>query len=450
MTFPTESDGFLTTQLLEDWQRSLDARGLRATGSPAHAEYVDDLVARLSAAGVEDVRTEAVPMRRWTPRDWSLRVDGDDVPVIAPVSYSGATPRGGVTAVLSAEPRAGTIGLVSVARPPYSAGLFDSLDWGAPALPEHPEGYDPSLPYERIWLSQDEMRVQLARFAAAGAVGLVIAVDMPAAALTDAYLLYDGVHRGLPSLFVGRDEGDALRGLLGEEVTLTLDATVDEVETHNIIGLIPGASDELVAVQSHTDGTNGLEDNGPEAIVAMAAHFSQVPREELDRGVLVLLTTGHFALEEAWGMEAFLAAHRDDLVPRIAAALCLEHLGARSTDDDEEYEFGCCFATAHPPVIDAMRTALIAAGVTEARVVRPFVADTTGRSPDGKTWPGDGGPFWHTAGLPSANFITGPNHLLNVEPVADLIDVKAMRRQLVAFTGAVRELSRTPWDTLRA
>lgn len=449
MTYPTAPDGFVTEELLTDWQRRLDARGLRATGSQAHAEYIDDLVSRLTEAGVADVWTEAVPMRRWTPYRWSLRVGETSVPVISPVSYSGATPAEGVTARLSREPVAGTIGVVRVARPPYNAGLFDALDWGAPALPEHPEGYDPTLPYERIWLSQDEMRVHLARFAAAGAVGLVIAVDMPASELTDAYLLYDGVHRGLPGLFVGSAEGDLLEEHLDAEARLTLEAVVEDVETHNIIGVIPGASDELVAIQSHTDGTNGLEDNGPEAIIAMAAHLAHLPRNELDRGILVMLTTGHFAIEEAWGVPAFLSAHRADLVARIAAALCLEHLGARADEGDEDYEFGCCFTTQHRPVIDAMRTALTASKVTEARVVRPFVPDTTGCSPDGKTWPGDGGPFWHDAGLPSANFITGPNYLLNVESVLDLIDVSAMRRQLVAFTGAVRELSRTPWSDLR-
>jgi len=449
MGYPVASDGFLTTELLSSWQAELDARGLRATGSPEHAAYIDDLATRLAEAGVSNVVTEALPMRRWTPRTWSLRVGAESVRVISPVAYSGSTPAEGITAMLSAEPAEGAIGVVRISRPPYNAALFDALDWGAPDLPAHPAGYDPALPYERIWLSQDEMRAQLTRFAAAGAAGLVIAVDLPAAELPGAYLLYDGVHRGIPSLFVGRDEGEALLAHVGEDATLVLDAVVEDAVTHNIIGLIPGASDELVAIQSHTDGTNGLEDNGPEAIIAMAAHLARTPRDELDRGILVLLTTGHFAIEEVWGMEAFLSAHREDLVPRIAAALCLEHLGARAVDGDEEYEFGCCFATPHPPVIDAMRRALTTAEVTEARVVRPFVPDVTGRSPDGKTWPGDGGPFWHAAGLPSANFITGPNHLLNVEPVGDRIDVDAMRRQLVAFTGAVRELSRTPWSELR-
>ena len=89
------------------------------------------------------------------------------------------------------------------------------------------------------------------------------------------------------------------------------------------------------------------------------------------------------------------------------------------------------------------------ARVTDSIVLRPFVPDTTGNSPDGTSWPGDGCPFWHTAGLPTINFITGPGYTFNVEPVMRYIDVAALRRQAIAFTEAVLELAATPWDVLR-
>jgi hypothetical protein len=282
----------------------------------------------------------------------------------------------------------------------------------------------------------------------------VLVVDMDDEQMRDGYLLYDGIHRNIPALFVGRRTGAALRERLGERASLVLEADVEDAVSRNVIGLIPGATDELVAIQSHTDGTNGLEDNGPEAILAMAQYLARIPNADLPRGVLVLLTTGHFVTEQAWGLEAFLASHRDDLVPRIAAAMSIEHLGALQAPADfvpgTAYEFGCCFATRHRAVIDAARAALDEAAVTESRVVRPMVPHHAGTSPDGMTWPGDGGPFWHTAGLPSFNFITGPNYLLNAEPVMDRIDINAVRRQAIAFTRATLTLAATPWQDLRA
>ncbi|MER5325920.1 hypothetical protein [Streptosporangium roseum] len=450
---------FTSLAELTRWQQDLDRRGLRATGSPEHEDYVDDLVRRLAELGVPEVRTEALAMRRWTPSRWHLAVDDSPVAVTSFVAYSGSTTPDGVTGPLSTEPAPGAIGIVEVPAVAFPAATFDALDWDAADQPLQHAGYGSDAPYERVWLSQDLMRQELARFAAAGAAGLVIIVDLPAEHATGGYLLYDGVHRGLPALFVSREEAGRLREATtrGAQARLVLEAVVEQVQTRNVLGLIPGASDELVVLQSHTDGTNGLEDNGPEAILAMATYLAALPRTELPRSVLVLLTTGHFAIEEAWGVTDFLARHAGDLVPRIAAVLSLEHLGALPSRIDREretdlleFEFGCFFASPHRALIGSVRAALIRAAVTEARVLRPFVPHVTDHSPDGTTWPGDGGPFWHAAGLPTANFITGSDYLLNVEPVMGFIDVAALRRQAIAFTEATLELCAVPWEELHA
>ena len=460
-----DADRFLPIEQLAEWQRILDERGLRATGSPAHEAYVADLAERLAAVGVQDVRLEPVAMRRWTPVRWTLEFADDtsgesdrEVPLVSYVAYSGSTGPEGAIGPLSTEPVTGAVGLVDIPVIGMAAGDFDGLDWDAPKLPSHGDDWDPTVRYDRVWLSQDLMREALARFEDGGAAGLVLVVDLPEQDIPGAYLLYDGVHRNIPAVFVGREAGERLRETLtqGAHVRLTLEAVVEDAVTHNIVGLVPGASDELVVLQSHTDGPNGLEDNGPEAIVAMAAHFAGLSHNDLPRSVLVLLSTGHFAIEEAWGLEAFLATHADDLVPRIAAAVSIEHLGALARPEDyadggviSTYEFGACFATPHRAIIDVARGAMDRAAVTDSIVLRPFVPDTTGTSPDGMSWPGDGCPFWHTAGLPTLNFITGPGYTFNVEPVLHHIDVAALRRQAIAFTEAVLELAATPWDALR-
>lgn len=341
-----------------------------ATGSPDHVAQVDDLARRLIAAGVPQVRKESIPMRRWTPRRCELRPVGPAVPV----AYTARTGPEGVTGPLSSRARAGVVGL---ARIP-STGR-DVLDWdGAPAP-------DPAL-------AQEEIRAALARFEAAGAVGAVLVVDEP-----DTFLLRDGRHRGIPAVFVGPDHG--LRE--GEEVTLVLEADIDVVTTRNLVGLIPGSAPDLVALQTATDGPEALARN--ESVLTAVA---DLVRADLTGGVLVLLTTGRLATEEVWGVPAFLAEHRDDLVPRLTAAV--------SVDEP-------CFATGHPAVLDCARRALVRAGA-EPRVLRPFVPDD--RSPDGWTWPGDGGPFW-CAGVPT----------LQLPPVDSL-------------GRTVRELSATPREEL--
>lgn len=165
---------------------------------------------------------------------------------------------------------------------------------------------------------------------AAGAAGVVMIADTSAAEATRLYAPYDGRPRRAPGLFVDRATGAKLVTLAkrGATLRLPLDASVERVQTRNLIGIIPGATDELTVVNSHTDGTNGIEDNGPNAIVAIAQYLYRLPRAALPRTIMIMLSSGHFA--GGLGIEDFLARHaHDGLVARIACVVTIEHLGAQ-------------------------------------------------------------------------------------------------------------------------
>jgi hypothetical protein len=210
-----------------------------------------------------------------------------------------------------------------------------------------------------------------------------------------------------------------------------------------------------VILHSHHDGTNGLEDNGPEAILAMSQYLAGLP-PDFPRTILVLLSTGHFA--GGWntlGANAFIERHRDGLIARTAAALTVEHLGALEWLAGPNGRFGLTgkpedggfFASPFDAVIDPAREALRAARFIPDRVMRPFFPNE--RSPDLRAWPGDGEGFWAIAGLPAANFITGPSYLLNAGiSTTDKTDFSAVRRQAIAFTELVLRLGRTPLEEL--
>jgi hypothetical protein len=452
---------------------ALDDLGLRATGSAVHHRYADSLAARLQDGGVTAVTTEGVPMKLWEPTSWNLEVVGGigagPVPVAAYVPYSGMTPADGVTGPLSlltlgtginsdaVPPVApGTIGLVEVKGTPLTTGAFDAVDYGAPGEPHHRPGYSPTIPYDRAWLDQGNVESVLQAYQGKGLAGLVFILDLPAAAARGMYMPYHGVLYDTPAVFVDRDTGAALErvALGGGHARLVLDASVRHISTPNVYGYIPGATEELVILESHHDGTNGVEENGCEAIVAIGRYLASVERCALPRSVLLLCATGHFA-GNALGCTTFIERHKDDLVARTAAAVSIEHLGALEWLPDAsgnyaktgQYEFGGFFSAPFDAVIDPCRASLAQAAVTEDRVMRPF---STGSSPDGLIWPGDGQPLWAIAGLPSANFITGPAYLLNGGMrVFDLIDMHAFRRQAIAFGDLLLALTRAPLEALQ-
>lgn len=341
-----------------------------ATGSPEHEAHVDDLARRLTAAGAR-VRRDPIPMRRWTPRHAELHPVGAAVPV----AYTARTGPEGVTGLLSTRPRAGVIGLARI-----HPTTRDILDWAGDPVPSP---------------DHESIREALARFESAGAVGAVLVVDEP-----DTHLLRDGRHRRIPAVFARPDQ--PIRE--GDTATLVVEADIDVVATHNVLGVLPGSSPDLVVLQTHTDGPNALAHN--DSVMSVVEDLAQT---DLPACVLVLLTTGHLATEEVWGVPAFLAEHRDDLVPCVKAALSVGT--------------GSCFATGHPAVLDCARRALVRAG-DEPRVCRPFLPHDL--APDGVTWPGDGGPFWQ-AGVPT-------------------LELACTHR--TALTRAVLELCATPREAL--
>src|SRR4051812_14064675 len=323
--------GFTSAAQLTAWQRDLDRMGLRATGSSVQERYVDQLRDRLERAGVQQLRFESVPHKRWLADSWSLSVASGPSPgKVATASYlpySGATPAGGVTAPLvhvDATPApgslAGKVALWELPTDTLTLGSFAAITYKA----YDPKGLlKPDVPYQRSWVSISTLIPMLDALVKSGALGVVVVLDLPADAASGAYYPYDGTIRSLPGVYVDRANGARLKQVAaaGGSVKLELRSETKRVKTRNLLGLIPGASSELMILHSHTDGTNGIEDNGPNAIVAMSRYLAALPRRRLPRSILVLLTTGHFA--GGAGVEAFVERHRKTTLRHVAGALTL-------------------------------------------------------------------------------------------------------------------------------
>src|SRR5256885_998258 len=83
----------------------------------------------------------------------------------------------------------------------------------------------PAAPYVRPWVSALGVPAVLEHLRDAGAVGAIGILDAPAALANGSYFPYDGVLRGIPSLYVDRDTGAELRraAAAGAPAHLTLD-----------------------------------------------------------------------------------------------------------------------------------------------------------------------------------------------------------------------------------
>lgn len=458
-----DTSQFISEQQLEDWAFELDAVGLRATGNEAHEAYIDRLAARLACAGINDIWFEPVPFTRWLAKHWELNaVHGDStepVRVASYAPYSGSTTPDGVTAPLTylapdteiiAENVADKIVLFEVTQLGYPVWALALLSIGIHDL----QNLNLFEYYSRPYLSIDPIVEVLEGLEDAGAAGSIAVLPTAYETAYGSYFPYDGKVRDIPTLYVDMATGAQLKILAASDsetqLNLTLEAEVEETTTRNLFGLIPGMSDELTVVNSHTDGTNALEDNGPDAMIGMAQYLNRLPQSELPRSILFMFSAAHFA--HGISIRDFLASHEDDgLLNRIATVVTIEHLAAQKWNINYEGqlvatgkpEIGVFF---QPPIkalaelsFDALRNADAGPGA----VLHPW-----NRSADGieeAAWAGEGQYFWSLARIPTANYITGPNYLLNWGiSTADKIDYDRMWRQMISFTQMQLNLGLVP------
>lgn len=459
-----EGSQFLSTAQLRRWQVDLDRRGLRATGGAAHEGYVDALAQRLKAAGVRDVHFEPVKLDRWTADTWSLEIVGGPrpgpVPAASYIPYSGVTPAAGVTAPMAYLPSgakpdgsyAGKIVVFDIPSFPVSEKLTVATAVGA-YDPKHER--DQNAPMVRPYIYFGAVHRMEVALNAVGAAGMVGITDRPMT-----YLPYDRDLYKVPGLYVDEAAGAKLKALAAQNISLRLKlpAKVESVQTRNLIAIIPGMSDELMVINSHTDGTNGIEDNGPNAIVDMAQYLARLPRTALPRGVMIMLSSGHFA--GGVGIEGFIAKHAGDgLLNRIGAAITIEHLGAKEWVPDAsgklvatgKFEPAALFTPNIPALIAASEKMQRDADAAPSSVALPTNPKGAGTA-NNNVWPGEGQYFWGMGKIPTVNYITGPYYLLDWGPgvtTSDKVDYDRIHRETVAFTQMLLDLSRRPLTDLR-
>lgn len=461
---------FISIDQHKAWQIDLDERGLRAAGSLAHESYIDALRLRLSEAGISEIYEEPVTLTQWKVNSWSLELPGklpaENIPTANFVPYSGSTPEAGTIAPLKLADNyeklkkgelKGRIAVVRLQKPETTLDIFARRALSLIGL-NRPAA---EIPFNRIYFATRKMAGVLDALQRADADGAIIVLDEPSNNAMGVYAPYDGYSRGVPAVYVDKDVGQRLVKLaqLGADARIKMDADVESVQSRNLVAIIPGSSEELVVLNSHTDGPNGIEDNGPNIIVAMAQYLARLPKEALPRSIMVSLTTGHFA--GAKGVEDFIdQQRRSGLLDKISAVLCLEHLGAEEwvsgpggrwmpSGRPEPYLF---FMPNIPALVEASENAIRRAESAPTVIsppTRPNASGRAGRHHD-HVWPGEAQAFWGRARIPTANYIAGPNYLFNSGiSTADKVDYQRIHRETVAFTEMVLELSRLPFSELR-
>jgi len=246
-------------------------------------------------------------------------------------------------------------------------------------------------------------------FQKAGAAAVILGwTDISDANAADQYTPFSRPPQGIPGLYVGRGTLARLRALgAGALATVVLEAdTFPDTPTDTLIATLPGSTDEVVIVNTHTDGPNATEENGALGILALANYFAKVPKSERKRTLVFPLTTGHFAGPWVPSIRGVIEKH-PDVIKRAVAAITVEHLGCREWMDDASVRYAATGKNEWSVAITpdkAMGKALVGAlqgSRDRAGVVNPVNGG----------WLGEGSSL-SRAGIPTIGYIPQPNYLL--------------------------------------
>ena len=365
---------------------------------------------------------------------------------IAQYAASAAT---AIQAALAAVPGGvnGRIVLMDAPIAPLMVGTFDPLL----TYRHDPDGtIQETDDYKRAWTTLATLP-RLEPFKAAGAAGVVFALDASAANSRGQYTPFIWGYQDLPGLLVDRTTGERLRtqAVARPKVRLTLTASLSEATSDSLVAILPGSGkpDEVMIVNTHTDGQNAFEENGGIACVALAKHFAAMPKSARNRTLVFSCVTGHFSGGGQPQTEGFIEDH-PDLVARAAAAITIEHFGSQEWNDDAsgyhytgQVELGAIFHSQTPiaqPAIESLKSS----DLRRSELLRPAAVTFFGV-----------GASLHQKGVPSVAFIAGPNYLLALDGRRghiDKLDAARFARETRWTADLLKRLDKIPAAQLAA
>lgn len=409
------------------WVNEIVAQGIRRPGYAADEWTVQWARDHFIALGLEDVTLDPFDTLRWEPLECGVEVWRDAAPderlalPCYPLPFT--TPSDGLEA---------EVVLVNDQMPQDLHGKIAVVENPLLELPQTiltlfaTWVYDPAqevathvqtLPFSARLNGALDPEVE------AGASGFIGIMRAPWE--TDQYYVpYDAEVRPIPAVWLSPANGDRLLAHLAGEpghARLRVRRTLDEVVSHNVTGVLRGASDEWVVIGSHHDGpwASAVEDaSGIAMVLAQARYWAAVPQAERPHNLMFLLNGGHMA--GGTGLRHFTSTYRDFISNDVVLEVHLEHAAREARPENgalvptELPEWRWWFTSFIPPLEE-----VVADAICQEHLGRSLLMQPEGFPPGSLMPPTDAATFHpHT---PIVSFLTAPMYLFDAADTPEMV-----------------------------
>ncbi len=339
---------------------TMNSFGTRLTGSRGHADFINWLKAEITKMDIP-IFSDPFYFRRWEEKRSAIEIyDGNgkiEIPVSSAYPYSGETSADGITEELvyvdginDIPKTKGKIAVFNIANINFlpSEIAFDKRT-------SYPEDVVLEKKYEGPVITSFVQCFYgiLSKLSKAKAV-ILVWKGLHDDCVKGQYLSFIMDYQKIPILWVNETNGERVikAAKARKKATFVLEAEIEEnAFTESFYCILKGKNKkENVIVNTHTDGTNCVEENGPVALLQLMKNLKDA---ELERTHIFVFTTGHFRLPHFEDIRTgafqsasrWLAMHRElwdgkgDHF-RCVANLTVEHLGCKEWRDiDGEYKY---------------------------------------------------------------------------------------------------------------
>lgn len=329
---------------------TMNSLGARLTGNRAHSDFIKYLKSEIEKMGIQ-IFSDPFYFKRWEEKSSSIDIlDGEEkisVPVSSAYPYSGETDENGITEelvyvkdVTDIPKTTGKIAVFEVSNVNFipSEIAFDKMT-------SYPENVVLDKKYEGPVITSFVQCFNgiISKLTKAKAV-ILIWKGLHDDCIKGQYLSFIMGYQNISMLWVNQTDSEKVIEAAREhkKANLILTAEIEEnAFTESFYCILKGKHPkENVIVNTHTDGTNCVEENGPIALLQLMENLKD---RELERTHIFVFNTGHFRLPHFKDVRTgsfqsasrWLATMHRDLWDgkgnhfKCVANLTLEHMGCK-------------------------------------------------------------------------------------------------------------------------
>lgn len=454
-----EKDGFdnlliLSEEAIFNHITTIVEQGVRRPGYPADVWVETYIEEQFKKYGLQNVKKEAVTHHgkeygeepetnvKWVPLKTFLHVYTESESIIVPafsVPYAESTSDQGIDAeVVFLESKTinydvkGKIALYPVEfRERISHQVYKRIaEWY----------YDPEntfLVKKQAPVFNVEGNAVMDYAVESGALGFIgIITGSPDPDLYEYFMPADGRVRPIPGVHISEKSGDEIRTLMEHghvRAALVSKVLLEPFVSHNIVGSLPGKSDDWVIIGTHHDAPflGAVEDaSGIAMVLAQAAYWSSIPADERPHNLLFLVNSGHIC--GVTGCWTFVKEH-EALLDNVVLEIHLEHIALEYENRDGKFvptgykQPLWWYTSESSTLLQLVKKAIMAEDVDRSYI---FMPDALNKK---KGVPTSDGAFFHLYNVPLVNVVSGPAYLFTPADTLDKVD----KDSLVPVTQAV-------------